>query len=197
MNLLTTREIEVISDTEFLITKRAAINKIDELLSQTQKKISKNFKSSTLPFPSKDEFSNGKISRGENYRGLPFLVLDYPAMFSKENIFAFRTMFYWGNFFSVTLHLQGESLEYYRNHILNNFNELLHKNIYISVGETPWEYHYESDNYIPLLENNQELIKTCPFLKLSKKLEINEWKKVPEFASEFFEIILGILVPRE
>ena len=197
MNLLTTREIEVISDTEFLITKRAAINKIDELLSQTQKKISKNFKSSTLPFPSKDEFSNGKISRGENYRGLPFLVLDYPAMFSKENIFAFRTMFYWGNFFSVTLHIQDESLDYYREFILNDFNNLLNKNIYISVGKTPWEYHYGLDNYALLTEKHKDSINRCSFLKLSQKIEIKDWQQVPEFAVDFFETIIGILVPEE
>ena len=192
---LTAREIEVISDTEFLLTKRAAIIKIDELLSQTQKDLSNIFKSSTLSFPSKNKFSTGKISRGENYRGLPFLMLDYPAMFSKENIFAFRTMFYWGNFFSVTLHLQGESLEYYRDLIFNNFNQLLHKNIYISVGDTPWEYHYGLDNYALLTKKHQELIEHCSFLKFNKKIEIKEWQQVPKFAVEFFETIIGILVP--
>ena len=191
---LTAREIEVISDTEFLLSKRAAIIKIDELLSQTQNILTKIFKESRLPFPAIYKFSTGKISRGDNYRGLPYLVLDYPAMFSNENIFAFRTMFYWGNFFSVTLHLQGESLEYYRNHIFSNLNQLLDKNIYIAVGETPWEYHYESDNYVLLSENNQELVKTCSFLKLNSKIEIKDWQQVPEFAIEFFETIIDFLV---
>lgn len=190
---LTAREIEVISDTEFLISKRAAINKIDELLSYTHKKLSDIFNNSTITFPSKNKFSTGKISRGENYRGLPYLVLDYPAVFLNENIFAFRTMFYWGHFFSTTLHLQDESLNYYRDRILDNFNDLLHKNIYISVGETPWEYHYGLDNYELLIENHKGLIKKCSFLKLSKKIDIKDWHQVPEFASDFYKILLEII----
>jgi hypothetical protein len=51
---------------------------------------------------------NGKISRGENYQLLPYIILDYPSYFSRNNIFAVRTMFWWGNFFSITLHLSGD-----------------------------------------------------------------------------------------
>ena len=190
---LTAREIEVISDTEFLICKRAAIKKIEKLFGQTQKELSPMFKNSIISFPSKDKFSAGKISRGENYRGLPYLVLDYPALFSNENILAFRTLFYWGNFFSATLHLQGESLDHHRESISNNFSDFLHQNIYISVGNTPWEYHYGSDNYMQLSEDHKELIRTSSFLKLSKKMDVKDWRKVPEFASGFFKMILEII----
>lgn len=193
---LSEREIEVIKDKDFLRIKRSALSKIEELLSQTQIVLSKSIHNSTHQFPLKTNFSPAKISRGENYRGLPYLVLDYPSTFSKENIFAFRTMFYWGNFFSVTIHLQGESLDHYRNRIAENFNFILGKNVFISVGETPWEYHYESDNYIPLLKEHQGLIEQSSFLKLSKKIELKNWEQVPEFAFEFLETLLGVLMPK-
>ena len=48
-----------------------------------------------------------KISKGENYKGLPWVVLDYPRLFGREDVFAIRTLFWWGNYFSVTLHLKG------------------------------------------------------------------------------------------
>ena len=51
--------------------------------------------------------STPKIAKGENYLQLPYVLLDYPRCFDKENIFAIRTMFWWGNFFSITLHLSG------------------------------------------------------------------------------------------
>jgi hypothetical protein len=193
MSGLKGREIEVISDTEFLLVKRSAINNIEILLSHTQEKLIEIFKNSKLPFPQKNDFSKGKISRGENYRGLPFLVLDYPALFSKDHIFALRTMFYWGHFFSVTLHLQGEPLEHYRDSIHDNFKDLLGKNIYCSVGDSPWEYHYGSDNYEQLSKSHQDFIQKCSFLKLSKKIEIKDWKQLPEFAAEFFKMMLGVL----
>ena len=35
-----------------------------------------------------------KIAKGENYLGLPYVILDYPRIFGKEDVFAFRTMFW-------------------------------------------------------------------------------------------------------
>jgi len=48
-----------------------------------------------------------KISRGENYLGLPYLVLDYPRLFRPDAVLAIRTFFWWGHFFSSTLQLSG------------------------------------------------------------------------------------------
>lgn len=193
MSGLTDREIEVISDTEFLFVKRSAINNIEILLNDSQEKLKAVFNNSKLSFPKKSAFTPGKISRGENYRGLPYLVLDYPALFLKDNIFAFRTMFYWGNFFSVTMHLQGKSLEHYRDTISHNYQDLLEKNIYVSVGDSPWEYLYDSDNYEQLSSNHQDLIQNCSFLKFSKKIEIKDWNQLPEFAADFFKMMLKVL----
>ena len=52
-----------------------------------------------------------KISRGEKYRGLPYVMLDHPRSFTPHDILAVRTLFWWGHFFSVTLHLRGRWLE--------------------------------------------------------------------------------------
>ena len=59
-----------------------------------------------------------KISKGENYNGFPYVIMDYPATFGKENIFALRTMFWWGNFISISLHLKGKYKEMYAAKIL-------------------------------------------------------------------------------
>src|SRR5450755_2986522 len=48
-----------------------------------------------------------RISKGENYKGLPWVVLDYPRAFGRLDVLAVRTLFWWGNYFSVTLHLKG------------------------------------------------------------------------------------------
>ena len=41
------------------------------------------------------ELKNGRVFKGEYYRDLPFVTLDFPRIFEKENVFAYRTMF-WG-----------------------------------------------------------------------------------------------------
>ena len=54
-----------------------------------------------------EKYGSPKISKGENYRGLPYVMLDYPRLFGREEVLAIRTFFWWGHGFSVTLHLKG------------------------------------------------------------------------------------------
>lgn len=190
MNIdFTNKELSLLKDTDFLLTKINIIEKVNSLLTETRKELLQITKKSNFNFSNKLDLKRSKISKGEYYRGLPYLVLDCPAHFSEKNIFAYRTMFWWGNFFSSTFHLQGESLKKYRNKLINNFDNLLNNDIYISVGKTPWEYHYENDNYVKLDKTHKFFISNCNFLKLSKKIELNEWKSLPEFSTKFLELL--------
>ncbi len=191
---LTEKELLIIQDTDFLLTKATVLEKIYELLGQTQQELKGCVENSNFSFPDGIDLLNGKISKGENYKNLPYMVLDYPALFTTKTVFAYRTMFWWGNFFSVTLHLEGIALDYYRNSIKINVDKLFNKDIYIGVGNTPWHYHYEEDNYILLNEAHLGFINNCKFLKLSKKIEINKWNEVPDFSTNFFELVLSILI---
>ena len=194
---LTEKELLILQDTDFLLTKATVLEKINTLLRQTREELKGCVENSNFSFPDGTDLLNGKISKGENYKNLPYMVLDYPALFTTKTVFAYRTMFWWGNFFSATLHLEGIALNYYRNYITINLNKLLEKDVYIGVGDTPWQYHYEKDNYIPLTENHKYFINNCKFLKLSKKLELKKWNDVPEFSTNFFELILPVLKLRK
>ena len=191
--LLTEKELLILQDTDFLLTKATVLEKINELFGQIREELKGCVENSNFSFPERIDLLNGKISKGENYKNLPYMVLDYPALFTKETVFAYRTMFWWGNFFSATLHLEGMALNYYRNSITRNVEKLLNKNIYIGVGETPWQYHYKDDNYILLSETHRDFITNCKFLKLSKKIELQKWNDVPEFSTNFFELVLSVL----
>jgi hypothetical protein len=191
MNALSKNEFAVIQNTKFLISKKKAIQKIRGILTTTQIGLEKTLIKSPLNLPESIRFSAPKISQGENYRSLPYLLLDYPATFSKSNIFAYRTLFWWGHFFSATLHLQGDYLSFYRSVILENFNDLLENEIYISVGKTPWEYHYNSDNYQLITQKHYSTLNNCSFLKLSKKADLDKWDEIPDFSKDFLSFLLN------
>ncbi len=194
---LTEKELLILQDTDFLLTKATVLEKINELLGQTREELKESVENSNFSFPNGIDLLNGKISKGENYKNLPYMVLDYPTLFSKRSIFAYRTMFWWGNFFSATLHLEGIALNYYRKSITLNLDKLLKKDVYIGVGDTPWQYHYEEDNYFLLNEEHSDFITNCKFLKLSKKIELKKWNDVPEFSTNFFELVLSVLKLRK
>jgi len=193
MQKLNKYEFEIIQDKDFLLAKAHALSKIELMLTDTRKKLKKALTQNALPYPKPSDFKTSKISKGENYLGLPYMVLDFPAVFSKDNIFAFRSMFWWANFFSSTLHLQGQFLDHYRNAIIHNFEMLEHQEIYIGVGDTPWHYHYGKDNYKLLGPNHKNHIEKCYFLKLSKKFSLKEWHSFPLSATSFYQKVVTSL----
>jgi hypothetical protein len=147
-------------------------------------------------FPENLQYQNGKISKGENYRLLPYVILDYPAFFWKDRILAVRTMFWWGNFFSVTLHLSGIYKEQFGKNAAELFSTLQKNNFFICVNDDEWQHHFEPDNYIPVSTITFEqfqAIQEKHFFKVSKKISLSEWEIADEFVINSFREIIQLL----
>jgi hypothetical protein len=156
----------------------------------------KSFNQAGLENILEDTQLSGKISKGENYRGLPYLVLDYPAIFRKDDVFAFRTMFWLGNFYSSTLHLQGSFLERFRKQIVKNVDLLGELELNLCVNDTPWEYHYESDNYRPLSSDDLDILSNHYFLKISRRFELESWQSLPDEVVRLFSKLMTMLTQK-
>lgn len=193
-SILNNKELDFIKDTDFLITKHSVSDKIYSLLRDVEHRLQLNIKVNNLKFPAKVLLKAGKISKGENYRLLPYLILDYPRYFHPEAVFAFRTMFWWGNFFSCTLHLQGTLLNNYRSDLENELENLIVHNFFIAVSDNPWEYHYNDDNYKLMNKINKselkDMIKGKSFIKLSRYISLEEHQYLPFFAEETFNLVM-------
>jgi len=187
---LSKEELIVISNQDFLLTKNKALEKIYQILVRVKNHLEPLVTKNKSIFPKELKTSHAKISKGENYKQLPYVVLDYPAVFHHENIFAYRSMFWWGHYFSATLHLQGAYLEAYRDALIDHLSSLTDHPLYVAVGESPWEYHYDSSNYLPLEDTHGKLLVTHPFIKLSIKSDLSEWKSFPKLAYQTFSLFL-------
>lgn len=188
---LTSEERSLLTQKDFFILKKAVMQKLMELLGLLNEELKKQNPEfhSILP---EEVFSNaGKISKGENYRGFPWLVLDHPRIFKKEDVFAFRSLCWWGNEISFTLHLSGK----YKT-ILSSPEKRLHnlcgKGYFININDTPWEYHFEESNY-RLLDDvlqSEFNIHQHPFLKISKKISIDTAEElISEGSKTYSELI--------
>src|SRR5690606_19467623 len=136
-SFFTEKELEFINDSEFLRVKQAVTTKIHSLLRKTEASIKYAIQSENLLLPSNLLVKAGKISKGERYQDLPYQVLDYPRFFNQEDIITFRTMFWWGNIVSCTLHIQGASLDQYREGIIQHLEKMEASDTYFCVGDTP------------------------------------------------------------
>ena len=158
----------------------------------------------------------GKISRGENYKGFPWLMLDYPRNFSNENVFAVRNFFWWGfyfackknvfavrNFFwwgfyfACNFQLSGESLKKYLPIIERNQEQLAEKKIYLSLNKSSWIHKVDEENFVLLKSDNLKMISSTAvrngYLKLSAVHTLSEFEKAVGFFQSYQKLFQQII----
>lgn len=194
---LTDEELSVLNNSHFFSVKMSVTRKIIDLFGMLEAELKKELHLSPLA-PEQDlNIATGKIFRGENYLNLPYIVLDYPKLFNTKNVFAFRSMLWWGNGFSFTLHLQGDSWESRKKKIINNLESLRNQGLYICVNDTPWQYHFEKNNYILLDEflnqNRREELHQKIFIKISSRLDITEYAEVIPVAKKTLTSLMKLI----
>lgn len=134
-----------------------------------------------------------RVSRGENYRGLPWVMLDYPRVWGREDVFAIRTMFLWGHAFSVTLHLKGRYQQLYLPGILRRRQELAAAGFYAGVNADEWRHEHTEDVFRPMDEVEAERLGDGGFLKLSAAVELDRWPEARDLLAELFSMLVSVL----
>jgi len=189
------KELEYMCNQDFLLTKNVVIQKTFQLLTMVQTRLQSDFERQAVP--SWFNKKTPKISKGEQYQGLPYLMLDYPRIFEHDDVFAFRTLFWWGNYFSSTLHLSGKYLELYRQQLVDNSHLIKQLDFYFCVSEDPWQHHYKTDYYQPAKQlNGDQLLESLQqrhFIKISKYWSLDEYDQLPELVSVTWENLMRIL----
>ncbi len=194
--IIHTEEFEALSEKEFFILKAKASEKIRLILQELNDQLIQHSSSDTLAVIRKYYLRQGKISRGENYLGLPYMVLDYPGYFKPESVLTFRCKFWWGSYFSFYWILSGELFK--EVFTKSELEKLKGKGYLISVSENLWDHRFESPYAIPLDEYltlaNDET--NLHFLKLGKKIDLDQWETLPEQAfGAYSEILSEVLLP--
>jgi hypothetical protein len=194
---LSSAEMELMQDAQIILTKNRILEKMKALLEEVQEK--------QIEFAREKNLSNEifkispKISKGENYLGLPYLILDYPRHSSENDFFFIRTMFWWGKFFSCTLHLAKNSKEKFRNQIKNSYSQL--QNCYISISKDQWVHHLEKPDYFKIDSMNKMQFEECydkfNHIKIAGNHSLTEWEKAPSELFETWKLYLSVcrLIP--
>ncbi|MEP7166235.1 MAG: hypothetical protein ABI741_16150 [Ferruginibacter sp.] len=193
---LSDKELSLVINAEWILTKQIIIDKVYHLFAEAIPVIRSQVLNERALFPAEVISSVPKIYKGENYLQLPYVMLDYPRCFNKENIFAVRTMFWWANFFSITLHVSGYHVNVVRENLLKN-RELIGSEFFIGVNENQWEHHFEVNNFLPCGQLNKEqqikLFEQNDFIKLALKFDLHEWNNIPALLHEGYKKIAALI----
>ena len=190
-------ELELMKNAEFILTKNKVMQKMKHILETLQNELA-GTSHMDLTGAGQPVFNTPpKVSRGENYRGLPYLVLDYPRKFEGQNIFAVRNFFWWGNLYSTTLQLAGEYKRIHLTNIITSYNHFAAADYFIGVNADPWQHHFEVDNYRLIKElSADQFAKICnamEHIKIGKKWTLDDVQSAAENMKQSWKFLLKCL----
>jgi len=190
-------EIKLINTVDVFLHKPAIMKKAEANLTTLKNEMIKTLSQTPNSYPPNSDIIKGQIVRGENHKGFPFMSLDMPQMFSKSEMFTYRTLFWWGHdlIFSLILKQQNQTKLIEKLIYLKNHPEW--KDIQLSISPTPWEWEKNKNNFITLSEcseikirntiNSIQYIKLCRFYPLTipdfpklnwTKAGLTNWKTI-------------------
>jgi len=173
---LSPSEYEMVQDAEVILTKNRIMEKAVTLLSLVQEAL---LTEASLLHHAYGAVSP-KISRGENYEGLPYVVLDYPRCSGSEGIFFIRSMFWWGHFFSSTLQVSGRYRASFLSKIMEGHVQLAGQGYHVYIGADPWQHHFRADNYRPAGNfasgDFETLLQQQVHIKIAARWPLSEWE---------------------
>ena len=194
---LSAGELELVCNKDWILTKQIIIDKVYLLFGALAQKMQQHVLIHNASLTADVTEISPKIARGENYKGLPYVMLDYPRHFKKAATVSIRTFFWWGNFFSISLHLSGKYKENALPILKSNFELLQAQGYYLCIHSNPWEHYYEEDNYRPLKNYSAAefaaVIQQMDFVKIALPIPLAQWAIVPAFVEQHFTEMIQLL----
>jgi hypothetical protein len=188
--MLSPAELSLFCNAEIILTKNNIIQKTVALLAEVQEQLtaeSVRFASSTSP----------KISKGENYLGLPYVVLDYPRIAKGDDLFFIRSMFWWGRFFSSTLQVAGRYREENVSNFAAAFDVLAAQDFYIGVSQDPWQHHFEASNYKKVAELSKDeffyTLQQQSHIKIAARWPLSQWDAAANLLVKSWKVLAGLI----
>jgi len=182
-------ELQLVTEPGWILTKTQIIAKVYALFGDVSKMYQHHQHMEQLPAAL--TASAPKISKGENYEGLPYVMLDYPRCFDKDDVFAVRSFFWWGHYFSCTLHLKGMYKQQYEQRIdaaIKN-NEL--NGWFLNATDEEWNHDVQES--MQLIHTDAAMFSNN-ILKITAVHPLQEWNASFAFYENSINKLMKIIV---
>jgi hypothetical protein len=192
-NKLTKHELDFASSIEYPLIKHEVMSKMGSLMAETGQQLSHTFRENQLI-----DLAHHKITRGERYKQMPYIVLDYPQIKGPDFNIVLRTMFWWGHYFTCSLIVKTSLLDLEKTG--KSIRKL--KKTKILVGSNLWEQELEMDDYRKTSDLNKKqmtkLLEAANYLKLSRKISLRHYTSLTEHATEIYsELAKALSIKKE
>jgi hypothetical protein len=169
---LSDQEQALMQNREWILTKQQITEKIYDLLGEQVPVIESALSGLHMQVPDWQRVS-AKIYRGESYRRFPYVMLDYPRLYTGEDALAIRTLFWWGHYLSVSLQLSGK---YKRLFTEQDGTRAEASSWVLWASESPWEHDLDAFAVVEWNKAHKEecsrLIRQQSFIKLTTRISL-------------------------
>jgi hypothetical protein len=155
---LTTEEAALVADAQFFQTKARIMDKIRGMLEATRKELQDEMAKVVLLTPPGFEPAKCQFVKGEHLEDFPYQYLDYPKHFSGDEMFTFRSLFWWGHHVVFALILEGPLLRQYKKHMVDRFHTIAGRDLTLSLAPTPWEWKCGEGYTLPITHDRKAQI---------------------------------------
>lgn len=181
---LSEEEQNLVMNGDWILTKNRVLEQITGFLASLQLAQAEWIREHESWLPEDVKAIPAKLSKGEQYLGLPYRVLDYPRLFDTEDMFAIRTLFWWGHYFTVNLVLAGKWKLQAVGSLIASYDELQESGLFICTGKDPWIHRISTEHYREIASISkvewEKLIREQAFVKLTTRHELTEWEHLEE-----------------
>ena len=173
----TPEELSVIQNTRFFHIKAAVTPKVQNILQQLRGLYQEEFSRADPLMPDGVNTQSGQFVKGEYLLDFPYLYLDFPKLFTQQEKFSFRTLFWWGHYWIFAWILEGRYLDRYKKNILDGYERLSDQGLFLLMTDSPWEWRKEKDFVLEIRKDNRkevaDFLETRPFLKIHRYMDFN------------------------
>lgn len=188
--VISSEELSLLADRQFLLAKKLIDQKVTSLLLQSQQALIEYLEQHPVALPAEVSLQPRKIAKGENYQDMPYWVSDFPARLSKAHIWAFRTVVWWGHEISFSLILKGQ----YKPTALE-LGSLTGSELYYTLHTAPWQLEFSPAVQTLVNDENLEAVRqhyhAHDFVKLSIHSQLDQINQLPGLCVTSFEKIIG------
>jgi hypothetical protein len=145
-----TKDLEIINHVEVFQKKPVILKKVESRLNKLKEAMVVELLPCATQLPPNTDIKKGQIVRGENNNGFPFLSLDIPQNFSKNEMYTYRTLFWWGHYLGFSMILRGDKLRTYFKRLSANCKKPRFQDVHLSMTPTPWEWRQNEKHFTPV-----------------------------------------------
>jgi hypothetical protein len=189
---LTKHELNFAQSTSYPLVKQQIVQKVGHLFQELGQKLIHHFGTHTLI-----QSPEYKITRGENYRNMPYMVLDFPRITGKDFPIVCRTLFWWGHYFSCSLLVHTSLLD------LDATADLLSqkRKLRLCTGTDLWEHDLKHSSYIKLAKCSstdiRQIIENQTYIKIACKIALADNDRIDALATEAYgRMLSGISIKK-